>query len=237
MSNHPLDDFKPNCDELLRLVFQHVDASMLQEIAEADYGQDAEEHLEQLRAIKRGKIPAPMRWEPREVLELIRWSEPEDSTWAPGASGQRGHWIRLFACAVLLRADAEPANEGYFTGQDSTIVMLVDSAIKLGDRTATAALQFLCWRMLAGPLYDWDRSHFAVAILILLVSLGKRDTGTVKFLVEEASRDHTDMSAIFTDCQKSKTWQTLTCKFLTESKSSTSALKQFAQRFVPAAEA
>ena len=49
----------------------------------------------------------------REVLELIRWSEPDDPDWSPGGQGPRGHWMRLFACTVRVRlAPKYPASFG-----------------------------------------------------------------------------------------------------------------------------
>src|SRR5262245_2436176 len=106
---------------------------MLREIASADYGMDADAHLDALLRIRdRGEAPAPMNWEPKEVLELIRWSEPEDPNWRPGGTGIRGHVMRAFVCAALLRAAPEPANHGYFDGENQTIAQLLASALVLG---------------------------------------------------------------------------------------------------------
>jgi len=236
MSYDLLNRFEPTPDELLRLVFGRVDESMLHEIAAADYGQDVDEHLEQLHAIKSGKVLAPMRWEPKEVLELIRWSEPEDPTWSPGSTGDRGHWMRLFSCTVLLRAAADPANEGYFTGEDSTIIQLVDSAIKLGVSTPRAALKFLCWCMQSETLGDWDRLYFAIAIQILLVVLNECDSDTTMLLIDAIRSDNTTPAEIFNDCQKKKTWRVITQKFLIESKNSTLETRQLGERFVRGAD-
>ncbi len=230
MSIDPLNRFEPTPDDLLRLVFQRVNESMLREIAAADYGQDVDEHLEQLLAIKSGKILAPMRWEPKEVLELIRWSEPEDPTWSPGSTGDRGHWMRLFSCAVLLRAAAEPANEGYFSGEDSTIVQLVDSAIKLGESTSKSTLRFLCWCMQSQTHGDWDRPYVAIAIQILLIFLDQCDPESTQFLIDAANFELLPYSNIFTECQKAKTWFRLIRKFLLESEHSTLEIQQFGER-------
>src|ERR1700761_2888417 len=95
--------FSPDPNALLRLVSKHVNESMLNEIAAADYGDKVAEHLAPLRQIRDGRsLRAPMRWEPREVLELIRWSEPDIPDWKPGSSGERGHWMRAFCCSALL---------------------------------------------------------------------------------------------------------------------------------------
>lgn len=190
MPSEFLDQFSPSSDSLLRLAFRHVDDSMLREIAAADYGEDADEHLSQLLAIKNGTSPAPMQWEPKEVLELIRWSEPEDPTWTPGSTSHRGHWMRLLSCAVLLRAEAELANECRLNGEDSTVIQLVDSAIKLGDDATNAALQFLSCCMQSSGFGDWDRPYFAVAIQILIVWLDKCDPDTAVQLIAAADYEH-----------------------------------------------
>ncbi len=120
---------------------------MLREIAEADYGMDSDAHLQGLLAIKAGQMYVPMKWKPKEVLELTRWTEPEDPSSESGSPATRDHWMRLLSCAILIRAAAEPENDGYFNGEGSTIIQLVDSAIKLGEETTVATLQFLRWRM------------------------------------------------------------------------------------------
>ncbi len=170
-----------------------------------------------------------MRWEPKEVLELIRWSEPEDPTWSPGSTGNRGHWMRLFSCTVLLRGAADPANEGYFTGEDSTIVQLVDSAIKLGNEATTAALQFLCWCMQSSGFGDWDRRYFAVAIQILLVWLGKCDSTTAAQLIAASEYEHSSQAEIFNDCQKSKAWKKLIHDVLVGSTNSPPEIERFGE--------
>ena len=200
---------------------------MLREIAEADYGMDADAHLKALDAIKQGEMPAPMGWEPKEVLELIRWSEPEDSTWKPGSTGVRGHWMRLFSCAVLIRAAAEPENDGYFTGEESTIIQLVDSAMKLGQEASLSALRFLCWRMRYRTLDEWDRPYFAVAILLLSVSLGKCTSQMTEFLITVAHSDEQELSALFNQCQKAETWRNIIRKTLIEPTGCNKEIEEF----------
>lgn len=232
MSAATLDHFHPSSEELLRLVLQHVNRSMLREIAEADYGEDVDAHLQALEAIHAGHVPAPMQWEPKEVLELIRWSEPEDPGWKPGSTGKRGHWMRLFACTVLIRAAAEPANDGYFTGEDSTIIQLIDSAIQLGSDTSLAALKFLCWRMQYRKLDDWEQSDFAVAILLLAVSLGKCSPQLVQFLISEAESDGVVVSELFDQCQKSQKWNDLIRRILISSPAASEDVQRFGRALI-----
>src|SRR5262245_40470300 len=114
--------FPPAADLLLDHARRQIDEAMLMEIARADYEQDVDAHLTALRAIRDlGITPAPMEWHPGEVLELIRNSEPEVPAWKPGGTGRRGHQMRAFACAALLRAVAEPANWGIDSCEDSSL--------------------------------------------------------------------------------------------------------------------
>ena len=50
----PIERLEPADGPLFSLACQHVDNSMLREIAEADYGMDDKAHLAALRAIKAG---------------------------------------------------------------------------------------------------------------------------------------------------------------------------------------
>lgn len=163
--------FPPSADALLHLARAGVDDSMLREIARADYGMDEAGHLAALRPIRdHGIVPVPMGWEPKEVLELIRWSQPEDPGWKPGSTGERGHRMRAFACAALLRAAAEPPNDGYFGGENSTLAQVIESALELGPEVQEAAARFLTWRT-PGMGEDDERPFFAFGLLALAVLL------------------------------------------------------------------
>lgn len=166
--------FPPSPDALLHATRSRVDDGMLREIAEADYGMDFDAHLAALGPIRdQGAVPAPMGWEPKEVLELIRWSEPDDPAWKPGSTGTRGHEMRAFACAALLRAAAEPLNRGYFDGENSTLAQLLASALVLGPEAQEAAARFLAWRApsMDPELEGEERPFFAFGLLVLAVVL------------------------------------------------------------------
>ena len=163
--------FPPAPDALLELLRRQVDDGMLREIARADYGMDEDAHLAALLPVRdRGELPAPMRWEPKEVLELVRWSEPDDPAWKPGSPGTRGHRMRAFACAALLRAAAEPENAGFFDGENSTLAQLLASALVLGADAQEAAARFLTWRTPRMAHHE-DRPFFALGLLVLAVEL------------------------------------------------------------------
>jgi len=165
--------FPPSADLLLDCARRHIDDGMLMEIARADYGLDVDAHLAALRPIRdQGIIPVPLAWHPGEVLELIRWSDPEDPSWKPGGTGRRGHQMRAFACAALLRAGAEPWNEGYDSAAsaDSSLAQCLASAKVLGEEMGEAAACFLTWRI--PRLQNCSESLlFAVGLLILATRL------------------------------------------------------------------
>ena len=76
---------------------------MLDQIAQADYGQEAEKHRVELERIRAG-VPREhkLSWVPNEVIQLHAWSEH--------ATTLQKHLTRAFCCAVLLRNDDEHGN-------------------------------------------------------------------------------------------------------------------------------
>jgi hypothetical protein len=144
-----LNRFEPESEGLLREISKHIDDEMLEWISTADYGEEADGHMAALRRVRDLSIfPEEMYWCPMEVLELIRWSEPEDSAWKPGRSGEFGHWMRAFSCAALLRATREPWNYGDGLGTDSTVVQLILSLHALPVDFTPQAVKFLAWLLL-----------------------------------------------------------------------------------------
>ena len=164
------DKLHPNANELLSLLSEAIDDTMLREIAEEDYGEGVDLHFDALTSIRdEGKIPVPMKCHPREVLELIRWSEPNDPN--PGGMGKRGHLMRAFCCAVLLRAAGEPGNKGYFEGENQTLVQLLASLKVLEPKYEEAALRFLVWRLDHIDVYVEERPFFLLGILLLCLKV------------------------------------------------------------------
>ncbi len=165
---------EPEPDGLLWCIAANIDDSMLRDIAHGDYGRDVEAHFAALKRIRDGKqLPAPMPWEPKEVLELIRWSQPENPEWKPGRPGARGHWMRAFCCAALLRASGEPGNFDGFDGQNQTLIQLIWSLETLGvgfDREAAAFLSWLIGRRAANgaaqrfPAIDDEMAFYGLGL-------------------------------------------------------------------------
>lgn len=146
-----IDWFPPSRTQLLDLfVRRHIDDAMLWEIARADYGHGAEEVFEELQSIQRsGVVPVRISQQLKETLELTRYCDPEQPNtppFQPGPTGRRGHLIRLFACAVLLRASSAPDCFCEDLSPDATLANCVVSAGSCGDPFNQALACFLTWQ-------------------------------------------------------------------------------------------
>lgn len=145
-----LQAFDPEPEGLLRAISKHVTDEMLVGIAGADYGNRWEEHLAALQPIRDANVwpePSEMLWVPMEVIELTRWSEPEnpDNKLGFGYKGQFGHWMRAFCCAALLRATREPHNYGDSLSTDQSLIHLILSLQSLSVDLNREAVRFMAW--------------------------------------------------------------------------------------------
>jgi hypothetical protein len=229
MSTHPLDYLEPADRPLLDLIFGQIDDAMLLEIARCDYGDDVEIHLAALHQIRANNIPIPLQWHPGEVLCLTRWTEWDSLNAPDGAISTRNHWMRLFACTVLIWASLEPENyedqgEDWhcIDGEDSTIIQFLDSALYLGDDVSIAALKFFGWRMqcqIQRALIHEDFGNcpcYAVAMLLLCVSLNRCDPEIVSFLISMAycNNEYLPLSKEIDECQLSQKWRDMIDRIL-----------------------
>lgn len=232
MSTHPpvhellllANCLEPADRPLLDLIFDRVDDSMLLEIARCDYGDDVEIHLAALHQIRANNIPRPLRWHPGEVLCLTRWDEWDSLNATDIAISTHKHWMRLFACTVLIWVSLELEDDEYnvedwnhLEGENSTIIQFLDSALYLGDDVSIAALKFLGWRMQSqierASIDDGfgNCPCYAVAILLLSVSLDRCNPEIVNFLISMAYCEHEYVpisQEIGNDrCQLSQKWR------------------------------
>jgi hypothetical protein len=232
MSTHPLDCLEPSDRPLLDLMVEHIDDAMLLEIARCDYGDDVEIHLAALHQIRAKNIPVPLKWHPGEVLCLTRWTELESLKSLDGGISTRNHWMRLFACTALIWASLEPENDddrgeywNHIEGEESTIIQFLDSVLYLGDDVAIAALKFLGWRMksqIQRALIHEDFGNcpcYAVAILLLCVSMNRCDPEIVSFLISMAycNNECLPLSEEINECQRSQKWRDTINRILLDS--------------------
>jgi len=165
--------FPPSADLLFDRARREIDDAMLLDIANADYGQMADEMFALLRSIRdSGLIPKPMHPQLHEVLSLTRWCDPEQTDappFRPGPTGPTGHRTRLFACVLLLRASVEPESLQDDGTSDSTLAQCLASAKSVGEEMSKAVACFLTWRFSCALIED--PLFYAVALLIVAVRL------------------------------------------------------------------
>jgi hypothetical protein len=168
-----LQKLNPDADSLVAALSKHVDDEMLLSIANADYGWDVERHLEALRLIRDEQVVfAPMKMQPKEVLELTRWIIPGDEAYKAYTGSHNvlnQHIMRAFVCAVLLRAGADPLNEPYFDGENSTIAALLDSLPALEPSIQTEALRFFAWVIPRLTQYNEEKPFYGLALVLLIL--------------------------------------------------------------------
>lgn len=225
-----LNQLDPEPEGLLREISKHISDDMLEEIAAADYGQDIEKHLVGLRQIRdTGTFPPNMVWCPMEVLELIRWSEPEDPNWKPGRIGEFGHWMRAFSCAAILRAAQEPYNYSYNDASvDSTVIQLIMSLRVLPVDFNAQATKHLSWLFQCSDpegrnkhvrVYGAGLLWFALHVIPIvpdktLISLAKwvfRRADELDW--RPTSGGCSGLREMVLNCQKKLSWEILGCVF------------------------
>jgi hypothetical protein len=176
-----------------------ISREMIAEISRNDYGEEVEEHFAAIVAELDGAgtrgIPP---WNPREVLELERWSEPDEAYRSTPPTGARGHLKRLLACAILLRdaAYVEVANYGeedFFveTSADS-VLQLARSCLALDQDPPASAIGFLAWlfRLQKHPAF---RPYVAFSLLAMAIAANATDADVIELCdwvigVEDACR-------------------------------------------------
>jgi hypothetical protein len=165
-----LQKLNPAPDALLDALAEIVDDSMLEEIASADYGMEVEAHLAQLYRIRDDhKALFPIGWNPREVLQLTRWSEPDRFYPVQSEKHRREHILRAFACAALLWTTLEPSNQDYEEGQNQTLVQLLTSLMVLGDPFQVPALRFIAWCAQNVTDYYEEGPFYIITLLVLIL--------------------------------------------------------------------
>lgn len=172
-----LDAFPPSVTALLDCARAPIDDEMLMQVARADYGNMAEELFAALKPIRdSAEIPKPLAFWLREVLSLTRWSDPDSPQpppFEPGPTGLKGHQIRLFVCAVLLKASSQ--NKDPDDSDDSSLAQGLRSARRLGEEVNFAFAQFLTWRLESGSaLSDYERPPWLAALLVEVVRSGRK---------------------------------------------------------------
>src|SRR5215831_288717 len=224
MIENLLNRFEPDGDVLLRAISEHVTEKMLECISRADYGCDADQHFGVLRQLRdAGVLPQNPGWVPMEVLELIRWSEPDDPNWKPSGTGEVGHWMRGFSCAAILRAEHEPWNYQYSdSSTSSTVIQLILSLDALGIDLNREAARNFAWLILKSDPGGKNDSlrEYGVALLWFALHLGSsvEDDDLIALAVwvvrpadelnwDPRLKEFPGLKAMVIGCQKRSGWE------------------------------
>jgi hypothetical protein len=101
---------------------------------------------------------------PCEVLELIRHS-------GGGLSELEGHWIRVFACAALLRAEEEPWNYGAGGKTSLNLILLIMSIRALPIDFTSQTARMVAWIMSHADLEGQDEQVIYCGVGLLWLTL------------------------------------------------------------------
>jgi hypothetical protein len=195
-----------DAEALLDHLRPRIDDGMLLDIASCDYGMGVEEYLAALRQVRDDRaVLGFMSPHLVEVFALTRWSEPDDPDWRTGATGCRGHLMRAFVCAAMLRSSVEPDSKAEFFSDADTLAQLLASLLYLGSASQEAAARFFAWRV--GKAADAERpfSAFALLFLVVLLADGRFPEDGIASLAEEViaeekrARDATTEGWLLTD--------------------------------------
>lgn len=176
----PLESIRPADHTLLDWLLARVSRLMVEEIAANDRGEQVEEHLAGIQEQLGSNPPLGLlAWNPREVLELERWGEPDQRYTNRPPTGAYGHTKRLLACAILLRnvgrvrvASRHSDEEIFVDTSASTVIQLVRSALAIGGEVPDLAAQLLRWVCEAQDHPSFR--PFAALGFLLLAAAGNR---------------------------------------------------------------
>ena len=206
----PLSDWDPSADVLFDWLRGQVTEDELREIANADYGMDADKHLVALREIcESGLIPRRLEWEPHEVLALTRWS-----------SGERVNHVERALCSLLLCLSPSTMDDFETNG-----VILAESCLALGPAARPLGERFFAWFAGTAELFDDDDDDDdddehdgarPLALLLLFVLKVSADPDDPKLeplaeqIVDESpGRELATISRSLADSMRAKLWSDL----------------------------
>lgn len=163
-----VERYPPDRFELFDALGSQVSDELLKRIAQADYGQEVQKHFAGLKRV-RAKVGLGKRldWHPREVLELVRWSSPNE--WPTDDR----HLATAFCACALIVVPWDGSDEGFLEA-DSTGALL--ATVPQLDRDLVVPLLKLLIEMLvhAEP-WEEDYLYVALGLVFLLYRMGDPD--------------------------------------------------------------
>ena len=183
-----------------------VTSELLAQIAQADYGSDADKHLTALRDIcESGLVPRHLGWQPHEVLALTRWS----------CGAHVNHVARALSCTLLCLAPHDV---------DKLVTdgpILVESCLALGPEARQHVEQFLVWRCETVPFSQLtsDEEQPVALLLLLIARAGStpddaRLDSLARMLLEHSERPPNSVAKEIANCMRANLWDDLITRSL-----------------------
>ncbi len=199
--NVTLPDWESDPAGLFTWLCSQVNQEVLVSIANADYGSGAERNLTMLQNIVRTElVPQSLTWNPREVLELTRWSQGPDVN----------HLERAFACAILCVDDLPRVAYA----SESNGIVLLESCVMLGD-DAMSALLGLMVALVEGSAYEdreipSKRKYACAAVYGLVLTAGYINPADDRLETLIPMLELEEVKALLSEGMSFELWQDLT---------------------------
>ena len=161
----------PNPDypiELIDRLKPLMTDEIIHTVALADRGDDAQEHETAIRRIvSESRISRPMRWVPRETLELTRWWNPENHEhyMIKVLEIHEAHIARAFCSACLLACITDEIGEPF-----DSLPGLISSCYTIDPSLLVDIFPLINWYL---RLYPTDAAHDINHEEIIASSIGK----------------------------------------------------------------
>ena len=199
----PLAGWLSDAGALLDWLRPQMTAERLAEIAAADYGMDADQHLAALREIvETGLICWPLDWHPGEVLELTRWTRGTNID----------HVVRGFACTVLCVAGTNSGADR----SEADIIILLESCLALGVDVVSRLQGLLVAMVESSTDVDEDVVYHAPDTLVgLLLVTAALDPGDPRLdQLAKLVLDCDQLDELFTEGMRPELWLQLADELL-----------------------
>lgn len=183
-----LSSFQNEPNELLKYLCRNVHNELLEQISRADYGQDANRYLAELKLIKQNSRIHEMNFGAAlsEVVELTKWKKPVPTKDNRITDAQKVNLAIAFSCTILLTVPSEWY--GNRMGENSTIIRLIESSEYLQPvlpEILSKVSQLLAWRITENDTDLEEIPFFILGLILIILKSGEFQEAQVARLIEQ----------------------------------------------------
>jgi len=167
-----LKTLSPSEIPLFNMLCDFMDDEMLMNIAQADYGYEADYCFSALKTIiKSKKMLDKTEFQVKEVLSLTSFSRSKT---------QKDHLIRAFSCSCLLIGNIIDKDFDFGGNNENSYIQLVESITMLDKKFHQPAIQFLTWYVVKQSY----KSEYQIFTLLLLMLFSKNPEQAVEPILQ-----------------------------------------------------